>query len=157
MAQLTGDLSALESIMTSVTFCPVNHGNRGKLSCHGKTPWMAQRWWMMAARLYCMNLPTSSTRKTEPPRVRLCQQRAKCNTARSAGNRYLAKPMPICKANFSAVSRACSTTTVPKAQQSSSQWQPRSFFEQAAQMVQHYPALYDELRGYYKVDPASWH
>ena len=31
------------------------------------------------------------------------------------------------------------------------------FFEQAAQMVQHYPALYDELRGYYKVDPASWH
>jgi Mlc titration factor MtfA (ptsG expression regulator) len=31
------------------------------------------------------------------------------------------------------------------------------FFEQAAQMAQHYPALYDELRGYYKVDPASWH
>ena len=31
------------------------------------------------------------------------------------------------------------------------------FFEQAAQMAQHYPALYDELRRYYKVDPASWH
>jgi len=31
------------------------------------------------------------------------------------------------------------------------------FFEQAADMAAHYPALYQELRGYYKVDPVSWH
>lgn len=31
------------------------------------------------------------------------------------------------------------------------------FFEQATEMVEHYPALYQELCGYYKVDPVSWH
>ena len=31
-----------------------------------------------------------------------------------------------------------------------------AFFEQAAAMAEHYPALYEELRSYYKVDPASW-
>ena len=31
-----------------------------------------------------------------------------------------------------------------------------AFFEQAAQMAELYPALYAELKGYYKVDPASW-
>lgn len=30
------------------------------------------------------------------------------------------------------------------------------FFEQGALMAEHYPALYQELGGYYKVDPASW-
>jgi Mlc titration factor MtfA (ptsG expression regulator) len=30
------------------------------------------------------------------------------------------------------------------------------FFEQGAEMAERYPALYQELRGYYKVDPASW-
>jgi Mlc titration factor MtfA (ptsG expression regulator) len=30
------------------------------------------------------------------------------------------------------------------------------FFEQGALMAEHYPALYQELRGYYKVDPMSW-
>ena len=30
------------------------------------------------------------------------------------------------------------------------------FFEQGAEMVERYPWLYQELRGYYKVDPASW-
>jgi Mlc titration factor MtfA (ptsG expression regulator) len=30
------------------------------------------------------------------------------------------------------------------------------FFEQGAEMTERYPALYQELRGYYKVDPASW-
>jgi len=32
-----------------------------------------------------------------------------------------------------------------------------AFFEQATALAQHYPDLYKELRGYYKVDPASWH
>ena len=32
-----------------------------------------------------------------------------------------------------------------------------TFFEQAAGMAEHYPALYDELKAYYRVDPASWH
>nr|WP_207160722.1 M90 family metallopeptidase [Rhodoferax fermentans] len=32
-----------------------------------------------------------------------------------------------------------------------------TFFEQATEMAEQYPALYDELKGYYKVDPASWH
>lgn len=32
-----------------------------------------------------------------------------------------------------------------------------TFFERATEMAEHYPALYQELRGYYKVDPASWH
>jgi len=31
-----------------------------------------------------------------------------------------------------------------------------AYFEQAAEMAEHYPALYQELKGYYKVDPASW-
>lgn len=31
-----------------------------------------------------------------------------------------------------------------------------AFFEQASEMAEHYPALYQELRGYYRVDPASW-
>jgi len=31
-----------------------------------------------------------------------------------------------------------------------------AFFEQASEMAEHYPALYQELRGYYKVDPVSW-
>lgn len=31
-----------------------------------------------------------------------------------------------------------------------------AFFEQAAEMAEHHPALYQELRSYYKVDPASW-
>jgi MtfA peptidase len=31
-----------------------------------------------------------------------------------------------------------------------------AFFEQAAAMAEHYPALYRELSGYYKVDPVSW-
>lgn len=30
------------------------------------------------------------------------------------------------------------------------------FFEQSAALNAHYPALYQELSGYYKVDPASW-
>jgi Mlc titration factor MtfA (ptsG expression regulator) len=30
------------------------------------------------------------------------------------------------------------------------------FFEQAAQLKEHYPALYQELSGYYKVEPSSW-
>jgi hypothetical protein len=30
------------------------------------------------------------------------------------------------------------------------------FFEQGAEMAEHYPALYQELRGYYKVDPMNW-
>lgn len=30
------------------------------------------------------------------------------------------------------------------------------FFEQGTEMGERYPALYQELRGYYKVDPASW-
>jgi hypothetical protein len=30
------------------------------------------------------------------------------------------------------------------------------FFEQARAMASQYPALYQELRGYYKVDPAEW-
>jgi Mlc titration factor MtfA (ptsG expression regulator) len=30
------------------------------------------------------------------------------------------------------------------------------FFEQGAELAEHYPALYQELRGYYKVDTASW-
>lgn len=30
------------------------------------------------------------------------------------------------------------------------------FFEQARALATHYPALYQELRGYYKVDPAEW-
>ncbi len=30
------------------------------------------------------------------------------------------------------------------------------FFEQAAELAEHDSALYQELRGYYKVDPASW-
>jgi Mlc titration factor MtfA (ptsG expression regulator) len=30
------------------------------------------------------------------------------------------------------------------------------FIEQGAEMAEHHPALYQELRGYYKVDPASW-
>lgn len=30
------------------------------------------------------------------------------------------------------------------------------FFEQGAEMVEHYPALYQELRSYYKVDPVNW-
>lgn len=30
------------------------------------------------------------------------------------------------------------------------------FFEKGAEMAERYPALYQELRGYYKVDPASW-
>jgi Mlc titration factor MtfA (ptsG expression regulator) len=32
-----------------------------------------------------------------------------------------------------------------------------AFFEQATEMAEHHPALYQELSGYYKVDPASWH
>ncbi|MBT3067624.1 M90 family metallopeptidase [Rhodoferax sp. U11-2br] len=32
-----------------------------------------------------------------------------------------------------------------------------TFFEQATETAEQYPALYDELKGYYKVDPASWH
>jgi len=31
-----------------------------------------------------------------------------------------------------------------------------AFFEQAAEMTEHYPALYQELSSYYRVDPASW-
>lgn len=31
-----------------------------------------------------------------------------------------------------------------------------AFFEQAVEMAEHHPALYQELRSYYKVDPASW-
>lgn len=31
------------------------------------------------------------------------------------------------------------------------------FFEQATEMAERYPELYGELKGYYKVDPASWH
>lgn len=31
-----------------------------------------------------------------------------------------------------------------------------AFFEQSAEMAEHYPALYQELKGYYKVDPMSW-
>ncbi len=31
-----------------------------------------------------------------------------------------------------------------------------AFFEQAAEMAEHHPALYQELSGYYKVDPSSW-
>ncbi len=31
-----------------------------------------------------------------------------------------------------------------------------AFFELGAEMAEHYPALYQELSGYYKVDPASW-
>ena len=31
------------------------------------------------------------------------------------------------------------------------------FFEQATDMAEHYPALYQELSGYYKVDPVNWH
>jgi Mlc titration factor MtfA (ptsG expression regulator) len=31
-----------------------------------------------------------------------------------------------------------------------------AFFEQGSALEQHYPALYAELQGYYKVDPASW-
>lgn len=30
------------------------------------------------------------------------------------------------------------------------------FFEQPSELVRHYPALYRELSGYYKVDPAAW-
>ncbi len=30
------------------------------------------------------------------------------------------------------------------------------FFEQPSELVRHYPALYRELSGYYKVDPAVW-
>jgi Mlc titration factor MtfA (ptsG expression regulator) len=30
------------------------------------------------------------------------------------------------------------------------------FFEQGAEMAERYPALYQELRSYYKVDPVSW-
>ena len=30
------------------------------------------------------------------------------------------------------------------------------FFEQPGELAMHYPALYTELSGYYKVDPASW-
>jgi Mlc titration factor MtfA (ptsG expression regulator) len=30
------------------------------------------------------------------------------------------------------------------------------FFEQGALMAEHYPALYQEFSGYYKLDPASW-
>jgi Mlc titration factor MtfA (ptsG expression regulator) len=30
------------------------------------------------------------------------------------------------------------------------------FFEQGVKLAEHYPALYQEFRGYYKVDPASW-
>lgn len=32
-----------------------------------------------------------------------------------------------------------------------------AFLEQAKEMAEHYPELYAELKGYYKVDPASWH
>ena len=32
-----------------------------------------------------------------------------------------------------------------------------TFFEQAKETAEQYPELYDELKGYYKVDPASWH
>jgi Mlc titration factor MtfA (ptsG expression regulator) len=32
-----------------------------------------------------------------------------------------------------------------------------AFFEQATEMAEQYPELYQELSGYYKVDPASWH
>jgi Mlc titration factor MtfA (ptsG expression regulator) len=31
-----------------------------------------------------------------------------------------------------------------------------SFFEQATEMVERYPALYQEFRGYYKLDPVGW-
>jgi Mlc titration factor MtfA (ptsG expression regulator) len=31
-----------------------------------------------------------------------------------------------------------------------------AFFEQGSALQQHYPELYAELQGYYKVDPASW-
>jgi Mlc titration factor MtfA (ptsG expression regulator) len=30
------------------------------------------------------------------------------------------------------------------------------FFEQGAALAEHYPELYQELSGYYKLDPASW-
>ncbi len=30
------------------------------------------------------------------------------------------------------------------------------FFEQPGELALHYPALYRELSGYYKVDPVSW-
>ena len=30
------------------------------------------------------------------------------------------------------------------------------FFEQGAKLAEHFPALYQEFTGYYKVDPASW-
>jgi Mlc titration factor MtfA (ptsG expression regulator) len=30
------------------------------------------------------------------------------------------------------------------------------FFEQAQELSEQYPALYEELKGYYKVDPAAW-
>jgi MtfA peptidase len=32
-----------------------------------------------------------------------------------------------------------------------------TFFEQAAELAEHHPALYQELREFYRVDPCNWH